>query len=94
MDMVFDKYPMRFSLLIMKRIFGSETECEIVTTNCETGQAEYMTERKDRNRLMKICRASSSLPLLSPMVNVDGVPYLDGGLGRLHSCETGYEAWK
>ena len=29
---------------------------------------------------MKICRASSSMPLVSPIVNVDGVPYLDGGL--------------
>ena len=26
------------------------------------------------------CRASSSMPLLSPIVNIDGVPYLDGGL--------------
>ena len=29
---------------------------------------------------MKICRASSSMPLISPIVNIDGVPYLDGGL--------------
>ena len=29
---------------------------------------------------MKICRASSSMPLVSPMVNIDGVPYLDGGV--------------
>ena len=26
------------------------------------------------------CRASCSMPLLTPIVNVDGVPYLDGGL--------------
>lgn len=29
---------------------------------------------------MKICRASSSMPLVSPMVVVDKTPYLDGGL--------------
>ena len=29
---------------------------------------------------MRLCRASSSMPLLAPMVNIDGVPYLDGGL--------------
>lgn len=29
---------------------------------------------------MKICRASSSMPLVCPIVNVDGIPYLDGGL--------------
>ena len=39
-----------------------------------------MTEDHDRDRLMKICRASCSMPLLTPIVNVDGTPYLDGGL--------------
>ena len=54
--------------------------CEIVTTNCLTGNAEYMTEENDSDRLMKICRASSSMPLVCPIVNIDGIPYLDGGL--------------
>lgn len=39
-----------------------------------------MTEGKDPERLMRLCRASSSMPLISPIVNIDGVPYLDGGL--------------
>lgn len=80
MDMIFDKYPNGFFPFDYDTYFASEMECEIVTTNCETGQAEYMTERSDRERLMKICRASSSMPLVSPIVNVDGIPYLDGGL--------------
>ena len=80
MDMVFDKYPNELFPFDYDTYFSSEMECEIVTTNCETGQAEYMKERESRERLMKICRASSSMPLISPMVNVDGIPYLDGGL--------------
>lgn len=80
MDMIFDKYPNELFPFDYDTYFQSEMECEIVTTNCITGQAEYMTERKNRERLMKICRASSSMPLVSPMVNVDGTPYLDGGL--------------
>ena len=39
-----------------------------------------MTEKEDGDRLMKICRASSSMPLVSPIVNVDEIPYLDGGI--------------
>ena len=39
-----------------------------------------MTEDSDNDRLMKLCRASSSMPLLTPIVNIDNVPYLDGGL--------------
>ncbi len=80
MDMVFDKYPKEIFPFDFDTYFASETECEIVTTNCMTGKAEYMTERSDRDRLMKLCRASSSMPLVSPIVNIDGIPYLDGGL--------------
>lgn len=80
MDLIFDKYPNETYPFDFDTYFGSEMECEIVTTNCLTGKAEYMTERKDPGRLMKICRASCSMPLLTPIVNVDDVPYLDGGL--------------
>jgi len=80
MDMIFDRYPNEIFPFDYETYFASETECEMVTTNCETGQAEYMTERHDRERLMKVCRASCSMPLVAPIVNVDGVPYLDGGL--------------
>ena len=80
MDMVFDRYPNELFPFDYDTYFASETECEIVTTNCRTGKAEYMTERKDRGRLMKGCRASSSMPLISPMVDIDGELYLDGGL--------------
>ena len=93
MDMVFDKYPKEIFPFDFDTYFASEMECEIVTTNCVTGKAEYMTERSDRDRLMKLCRASSSMPLVSPIVNVDGVPYLDGGLADpiplLHSVLDG-----
>lgn len=80
MDMVFDKYPNEMFPFDYDTYFASEMECEIVVTNCETGKAEYMTESSDRTRLMRLCRASSSMPLVSPMVNLEGVPYLDGGL--------------
>ena len=80
MDMIFDRYPKEIYPFDFDSYFKSEIECQLVTTNCVTGKAEYMTERKDRERLMKICRASCSMPLLTPIVNVDGVPYLDGGL--------------
>lgn len=80
MDMVFDTFPNKIYPFDFETYFQSDMVCEIVTTNCETGKAEYMTEQSDPDRLMKLCRASSSMPLLSPIVNIDGVPYLDGGL--------------
>lgn len=80
MDMVFDTFPKKIYPFDFETYFQSDMVCEIVTTNCETGKAEYMTEQSDPDRLMKLCRASSSMPLLSPIVNIGGVPYLDGGL--------------
>lgn len=80
MDMVFDKYPNEIFPFDYETYFASDMECELVTTNCITGKAEYMTEDSDRDRLMKICRASSSMPLVSPIVMIDEIPYLDGGL--------------
>ena len=80
MDLLFDTFPNETLKFDYDTYFQSEIECEMVTTNCISGMAEYMKERKDKERFMKICRASCSLPLMTPIVNIEGVPYLDGGL--------------
>ena len=53
-----------------------------------------MAAKHDRRRLMDIGRASSSIPVVSPMVEIDGVPYLDGGIADsiplIHAMEKGY----
>ena len=79
-DMIFDRYPNEIYPFDYDTFFASNMKCEIVTTNCVTGKAEYMEEHSDRERLMRLCRASSSMPLVSPIVNIDEVPYLDGGI--------------
>ncbi len=80
MDLIFDTYPNETYPFDFDTYFQSEMKCEIVVTNCITGKAEYLDERQDKVRLMKLCRASCSMPLATPIVNVDGTPYLDGGL--------------
>ena len=80
MIIIFDKFPNEIYPFDYDTYFRSDIEAEWVITNCETGQAEYLDDRCDKERLMRICRASSSMPLLSPIVKVDGKPYLDGGL--------------
>lgn len=69
---------------------------EMVTTNCETGLTEYLSEKNgDRQRLINITRASSSLPYVSKVITVDGKPMLDGGIVDsipvAHSMEMGHE---
>lgn len=48
-------------------------------TNCYTGLCEYY-EKADMGRDMTAVRASSSLPLVAPMVVMGDGAYLDGGL--------------
>lgn len=55
-------------------------EFEMVTTNCLTGKACYLSEKNDWDRMIAIARASSSLPYVCPIAYVDGIPMLDGGI--------------
>ncbi len=80
MDTFFEKFPREVFPFDFETYFASESECYITVTNCETGQAEFLTEREDEERLLKMARASCSLPLVAPIVNIDGNHYLDGGL--------------
>ncbi|WP_124058040.1 patatin-like phospholipase family protein [Vaginisenegalia massiliensis] len=51
----------------------------VVITNVETGQAEYVNI-VDVFQQMEVLRATSSMPLVSQMVDLNGVKYLDGGI--------------
>lgn len=93
MDLLFDDYPNKIYPFDFETFKNKGVICELVVTNCITGKAEYLTDIKDMDRLMNICRASSSLPMVSPIVYVDGIPYLDGGLSDsvpiIHSLKAG-----
>lgn len=69
---------------------------EMVVTNCQTGFAEYLSESSgDTHRLNALARASSSLPYVSKIVEVDSKELLDGGIVDsipiLRSIETGHK---
>lgn len=80
MDLIFDIFPNKLIPFDYDTYFSSGQTCIMTATNCLTGKPAYLTESADKARLMRICRASSSLPVVSPMVEVDGVPMLDGGV--------------
>lgn len=80
MDKLFDTFPNETFPYDFDTYKKLGIECEMVVTNVLTGKAEYMSEKESPVRLCNICRASASLPVAAPMVHLDGVPYLDGGL--------------
>ena len=80
-ELLYDRFPNELVPYDYDTYFSSQSTFEMVVTNCNTGRAEYLTEKSgDRQRLLDICRASSSLPYVSKVIDVDGLPYLDGGI--------------
>lgn len=58
---------------------NSEIKYTAVATSCIDGRVRYY-EKSEIPDIYPAIRASASLPLLSPMVTVEGEPCLDGGL--------------
>ena len=94
MDMVFERYPYEIFPFDFDTYFASPQTCELVVTNCETGRAEYLDDRENKERLLAIGRASSSMPIACPMVEIDGNEYVDGGVADsipiIRSLKTGH----
>lgn len=80
MNYVFYVYPDRYYPFDYDTYFRSKDRFVMVTSNCLTGKAEYFEEKKDKERLVDICCASCTLPVLCPVTYVDGVPMVDGGV--------------
>lgn len=80
MDLLYNKFPNEFIPYDYDAFFNNPATFEMVTTNCLTGRPMYLSERHDRQRTLDIVRASSSLPYVSKIVTVDGIPMLDGGI--------------
>ena len=79
--LLYDRFPNELVPFDYDTFFRQDAVFEMVVTNCNTGRVEYLSEHSgDRQRLIDICRASSSLPYVSKIVEVDGQPYLDGGI--------------
>lgn len=57
----------------------SPIEFTVAATNCLTGHAEYFTKTTEED-LFTAAQASSSMPLVSKPILMNGIPYLDGGL--------------
>ena len=59
----------------------SKQELVVGVTNCITGQCEYFYKSKtSTDEILKVVRASSSLPFISKEVIISGKAYMDGGI--------------
>ena len=94
-ELLYDKFPNQLLPFDFDEYFKHAKGFEMVTTNCLTGKAMYLSETSDRQRSLDIVRASSSLPYVSKIVTVDSIPMLDGGIIDSipinRAIETGHE---
>jgi len=79
MDFIFNEIPNRLVPFDYDTFFKSPVNFKITATDCETGRPVYF-DKNDFDRNMTVLRASSSLPLVSPMVAYGGCSLLDGGI--------------
>lgn len=93
--LLFEDFPEKIIPYDYDAYFSNPTRFVMVTTNCLTGKAEYFEEKSSSERVMDIVRASSSLPFVSPITYVDGIPMLDGGIVDSipveHAMSQGYD---
>ena len=81
LDWAFKEYPQKYFIFDYDAYFKNPIQREYASTNCLTGEAVYLTDRgDDKYYLMEIGKASSALPGMSAVVEIEGVPYADGGV--------------
>lgn len=79
-DILYERFPKEILPFDFETYRQNPATFEMVTTNCLTGRAEYLSEKEDAQRMTAIVKASSSLPYVSQITYVDGIPMLDGGI--------------
>lgn len=82
MNFLFNELPTLLDPFDFDTFKQTKTHFKVGVTNCLTGQCEYLMPAQvaSLDEANKILQASSSLPLISKVVTLNGMPYLDGGI--------------
>lgn len=93
-DFAFYELPFTLDPFDQETFAQSGADFWVTLTNVETGEAEYI-KITDAFAQMEALRATSAMPLVSKIVEIDGKKYLDGGIADsipLEKClERGYD---
>lgn len=79
MNFIFDEIPKKHVPFDFEAFEKANCEFLIGTTDCNTGKPIYLS-KEDLGEEFQALRATSSLPLISPIVNFKGYELLDGGI--------------
>ncbi|MBS7526300.1 patatin family protein [Fusibacter paucivorans] len=79
MHFIFDEIPNQHVSFDYQAFEAADCRFIVGTTDCQTGMPVYF-EKEDFKQGFDILKASSSLPMIAPMVDVQGKMLLDGGV--------------
>lgn len=82
MDFLFHKLPRQVLPFDYQAFKNSSSNLKVAVTACESGEVEYFSPQKfeSNEKIDKLFKASSSLPLMASPVEIEGKAYLDGGI--------------
>ncbi|MFD1017978.1 patatin-like phospholipase family protein [Thalassobacillus hwangdonensis] len=80
MDFIFDKLPNELVPFDYETFESRASHFVVATTDMHTGNAVHFDDFPDRESLLKIMRASCSLPLIAPSISYSGMDLMDGGI--------------
>ena len=93
-EFAFHEVPFELDIFDEETYNKSEIDFYATITNIESGKAEYVTI-KDVRKQMEVLRATSSMPYVSQIVELEDSKYLDGGVADaipVEKCkELGYD---
>ncbi|UKH25621.1 patatin family protein [Actinobacillus pleuropneumoniae] len=93
-DFAFYELPFTLDPFDQETFAQSQFDFWVTLTNVESGEAEYV-KISDAFAQMEALRATSAMPMVSKVVEIDGKKYLDGGIADsipLQKCiELGYD---
>ncbi len=80
MDFIFDVLPNRLVPFDYDSFYSNKGTFVVATTDMVSGKPVYYDQFPDRNSLLQVIRASSSLPFLAPSISYQGKQLMDGGI--------------
>ena len=78
-DFAYYELPLNLDIFDDKTFQNSATKFYATVTNVETGKPEYIQLHSVINQI-EVLRATSAMPLVSEIIDIDGKKYLDGGI--------------
>jgi predicted patatin/cPLA2 family phospholipase len=79
MDFIFEEIPSKYVPFDFETFYKSDCRFLVGTTDCNTGKSVYLN-KEDLTEGFYALRATSALPLISPIINFKGYELLDGGI--------------